>query len=130
MKKQSLLLATLLFSLTVTATEVIVMVYPGRIILGVDSRISYTEKTGKRIGVTGPKIFEANNTVFAFAGYAGSYGNYAAGSTNFNTEVYIKSLLNRRDKSILQNLQDLQYGLAKELTREFNPYCSKRSFNC
>src|SRR4051812_29979234 len=104
----------LIVAFKVTATEVIVISYPGKIFLGVDSRISYVDKTGKRFSVSGCKIFEANGIVYAFAGYAGTYGNYSTSSKNFNTELYIKSILNRRDKPVLQMLEDLKKGLAEE----------------
>ncbi len=103
----------------IKATAVIVLIYPDRIILAVDSRLTYISyKTGEKKYNSGCKLSMVNGFAFAFTGYRGNSGNISASYENFNTDSYIKSVLNKHMNSLDQTFSELLEGLEKQLTNQ------------
>jgi len=106
-------------SFQLSATAVIVLIFPGRIILSVDSRMTYTDNlTGKRNFRTECKLSTVNNFAYSFTGYRGYSGNVSAKYGNFNTDTYIKKILIKQTISLNQTFSELVDGLEKELTSQ------------
>lgn len=120
MNKIILLIAILIsISFRVKATAIIVIIYPDKIVLGVDSRLVYTDnKTGEKKYKSGCKLSIVNNFAFAFTGYRGYTGNIAAAYKNFNTDLYVRSVLQKHTISLHQTFSELVEGLDKELTNQ------------
>lgn len=121
MSNRNILFITLLLfvSFQLNATAVIVLIYPERIILAVDSKLIYTNNlTGEKKYKTGGKVSIVNNFAFAFVGYRGFNGNVSAKYGNFNTDRYIRTVLQKPITSLNQTFSELVEGLEKELTNQ------------
>jgi hypothetical protein len=96
------------------------LLYPNRIILAVDNRLTYTDNlTGEKKYNTGCKLAAVNNFAFAFIGYRGFNGSVGRQYGNFNTELFIKALLNKRNIGVSQTIRELADGLDKVLTEQY-----------
>lgn len=122
--KKTVLFITLfvLISFQIKATAIIAIIYPDRIILSVDSRLTYTDNiTGKKEYNTGCKLSTVNNFAFAFTGYRGYTGSISAAYRNFNTELYISSIL-KKNKTFNETFSELIENLEKELAEQMKIY--------
>jgi hypothetical protein len=98
-------------------------IYPNRVILGVDSRLTYTDNlTGERKYNTGCKLSAVNNVAFAFTGYHGYTGNVAAKYGDFRIEAYVRSILSKKHRSFNETFTELVEGLERELTGQMRTY--------
>ena len=117
---KAFLLTVLIFiSSQAKSTAVIVLIYPDRIILSVDSRLTYTDnKTGEKKYNTSCKLSSVNSFAFAFTGYRGFAGKVASAYGNFNTDFYIRSVLSKHANSLDNTFSQLVEGLEKELSNQ------------